>query len=82
MADLSGRLLNPDQVNDLHKERKHEWFLLDIVERNENGKVNKVMIVKHSPSKDDLRDYILELSDSGEKQYIFFFSDPDNKCEL
>ena len=82
MSDLSGKVLTADQVNELHKEKRNEWFLLDVVEINKTGKAKKVKIIKHSSDKDILRDYILELSDSGKKQYIFFFSNPDNKCEL
>lgn len=82
MPELNGRLVSVLEVNELYREKENEWFLLDVVKTNRNGKAEQLKILKHSPEKDELRDYLLELSNEVKNRYIFFFSEPDRKCEI
>ncbi len=79
---MIGRIVTADEVARLHEERANEWFLLEVLSTDENGRANRLRIDGHDKSKDSLRDHLLELEHGPGKRYIFFFSDPDRICEL
>lgn len=82
MRELIGRTVTAEEVQNLHLEKANEWFLLEVIEADEQGRARTLRVVKHSPDKDVLREYILE-DDKGEgKKYIFYFSDLNHPCEL
>lgn len=82
MHEWKGIVMTVDEVQTLYLESPYEWFLLEVVDRNEKGRAKTIRIVNHHPDKEVLREYILEDDQAGNKKYIFFFSDPDLPCEL
>lgn len=63
--------------------RPKNWFLLEILKQNNNGKAEELRFLKYSGDKENLYQYLMEdESWDWDKKYIFVFSDPDKKCEL
>lgn len=82
MHELNGRVVTVEDVANLHREKPHEWFLLEVIEANADGKAIKMKIVSHHTDKDILREHLLEGEHEENKRYLFYCSDPNLPCEL
>jgi len=76
-----GREVTAKEIQDLYLELPNHWFLLEVLKMDQNGRAVLLKIAGHDPSKDALRDHLLELS-ADDKKYIFFFADPEKACEI
>ncbi len=82
MDKLVGRIVTEAEVAKLYLEKRNEWFLLEVETVNEHGKAKTLQIINHHRDKGVLRDYILDEDHATGRRFIFFFSDPDQPCDL
>jgi len=55
-----------------------KWVLLEILETDARGQASRVRVVKLSPRKDDLLDYMMEHDEDWDwhKQFVIVHADP------
>ncbi len=72
------------EMAQLYNAKPDEWLLLEILETNEQGRAEKLKLLKSAKDKDDLYDFLMdEVEDwTWDKNYIFVYSDPGKECEL
>lgn len=67
----------------LYQENPHVWLLLEVLERNPNGRAEKLKLLKAAASKDELYDFLMEQDDwTWKKEYIFVYSNPEKQCDI
>ena len=81
MDRIIGKELSALEVQNLVSKFPNEWFLLEVLKVDDNGKAKSVKVAAHNSEKDVLREFLLE-HDHGDKRFIFFFADTENTCEL
>ncbi len=72
------------EMAQLYNAKANEWLLMEIVERNELGRAEKLRLIKSAKDKDELYDYLMEDMEDWEwsNDFIFVYSDPDKHCEI
>lgn len=68
----------------VYQENPGVWLLLEVLERNpNNGRAEKLCLLKAAAQKEALYDFLLEQEDwNWHKEYVFVYSDPDKQCEI
>ncbi len=80
---MKRQLYDATEMAQLYQEKPGVWLLLEVLERDQRGRANKLALLRESPNKDDLYDFLLEQQQwDWSKEYIFVFSDPDKQCEI
>ena len=59
-----------------------QW--LEVLERDENGRAQKLKLIRYAATKEELNDYLINDADDWDwnTNYIFVYSDPEQQCEL
>ncbi|HFA49846.1 MAG TPA: hypothetical protein ENJ95_12635 [Bacteroidetes bacterium] len=72
------------EMAQLYQDLPNEWLLLEILKTNEQGRAEKLKLLKHAKDKDELYDYLMDETEdwSFDNNYIFVYSDPEKECEL
>lgn len=80
---MEKQLFDAAGMAQLYREKPGVWLLLEVLERDQRGRASKLALLKESPNKDELYDYLLEQQQwDWNTEYIFVFSDPDKQCEI
>lgn len=78
--ELIGKEVTADEVAFFYKKYPAFWFLLEVLEKDKNGRAEMMRVIEYGKSKDLLRDYLMD--HGGDGQYIFVYAGPDGKCEI
>ena len=78
---VAGEPVNRTEVHKLADRIPKEWFLLEVLRTDKNGRAEMMEVIAHAKEKDELRELLMEL-DPENRNFIFYFSDPDKECEI
>ncbi|HEY5691494.1 MAG TPA: hypothetical protein VIS49_08565 [Cyclobacteriaceae bacterium] len=82
MVDLREKEVLASEVAFFYKDYPSYWFLLEVLDKDENGKAVLMRVIDYNKNKDVLRDYLLDELSGTNSQYIFVYAYPDGKCDL
>ncbi len=75
-------VIDAKDVARLYNEKMGHWLLLEVLEKDANGKAKKFKLVAWDKDKDKLYELMDDDDWDWDKQYIFVFADPNSLCEL
>ena len=79
MDEWIGRDFSAAEVAQFYKKIPGHWFLMEVLRKDERGKATWVRVVGHDPSKEAMRDLLMD-QDAQHEEYIFVWTDPDGNC--
>ena len=73
-----------EEMCELYKLFPEIWLLLEILETNESGRAERLLLLKADKDKEILNDFLMdEVEDwDWDKKFIFVYSDPNKECIL
>jgi len=75
-------VIKAKEVAALYNDLTGQWLLLEVIEVNDNGKVNKFRLIANNKDKEQLYE-LMEYEDwDWDKKYLFVFADPNSLCEI
>jgi hypothetical protein len=75
--------LNLEDIAEIYNEKAGEWLLLEILETDTKNNPVKLKLLKHSPYKDELHEYLLEQDQwDWNKKYLIVLADPSKPCTI
>lgn len=75
--------LNLKDITQVYNEKAGEWLLLEILETDARNNPIKLKLLKHSPYKDELHEYLLDQDQwDWNKKYLIVLADPSKPCRI
>ena len=68
----------------LYQQLPGYWLLLEVLEESDNGRPEKLKLLKYSKDKQELHEFLMDEDEnwSWDKKYIFVYANPDKECDL
>jgi hypothetical protein len=80
---MAKRVYAANEMARLYAKKPGEWLLVQVLERDVNGKAQKLKLLHHAKEKENLREFLLDKEDwTLNSDIVFVYSDPDKICEL
>jgi len=79
-----GRIYDAAEMAEVYAAVPEKWLLLEVLERDENGRAQKLKLIRYAATKEELQDYLINEAEDWDwnTNYIFVYSDPNQQCEL
>ncbi len=75
--------LHLKEIPELYQSLAGHWLLFEVLETNANQTPVRLRLLKHSTSKDELYDFLMEDEQwDWNRQYLIVYADPTRPCTI